>query len=331
MSLFVDRKFVSLISVKLERFTQKNDYLWNFRCPICGDSKKNKLKTRGYFYKKKSNLSFMCHNCHSSMSFGNFLKTMDKLLYKEYQLERYREENNNDVKQPDFSLAKKRPEFKNITIDLPTIQSLNDDHIAKKYCTNRKIPNLDELYYAEDFGKFVCVTFGSSDKKFPENDQRIVIPFYNEKNILLGVQGRAIFNSKVRYITQKISESNPKVFGLNKVDFTKPIYVVEGPIDSMFLKNSIASMDAALYNIVNLIGKHDFVFVYDNEKRNRNILNCMKKTIELGQKICIWPSNIKEKDVNDMILAGYNVQEIVDKNTFSDARAMLELEMWRKC
>ena len=45
-----------------------------FRCPICGDSKKNKLKKRGYFYRKTG--TFYCFNCGTSMTGYDFLKAI---------------------------------------------------------------------------------------------------------------------------------------------------------------------------------------------------------------------------------------------------------------
>lgn len=331
MSLLIDRKFVSLIGTKLEKFSQKNDYLWNFRCPICGDSKKNKIKTRGYLYEKKSNIFFICHNCSSSMSFGNFLKQMDNFLYRQYQLERYKDESSGNVAAPDFSIAKAKPVFNKI--NLPTIESLNDDHIAKQYVINRKIPKKywDKLYYADDFKQFVAHTFPQQTSQLVDKDKRLIIPFYDEKNIFLGMQGRSLSNSKVKYITLKSSEDSKKIFGLNHVNFNKTIYVVEGPIDSMFLTNSLAVMDAGLHSIIKIVGDHDYVFVYDNEPRNKQIVKHMEKTIAMGKKICVWPENISCKDVNDMILNGISVEKVINKNTFSGLKAKLQFQMWRKC
>ena len=337
MALFIDRKFISLVSVKLERFTQKNDYLWNFRCPYCGDSKKNKLKSRGYMYRKKNDLFFACHNCGTSSSFGNFLKSVDITLYKEYQLERYKNDNHSNTKQPDFSMAKTKPVF-NITkkINLPTIESLPDTHPAKQYIVNRKIPShiLSELFFTEDFLSFIDEMIPGHSKNLMRKDPRIVLPFYDEKNILLGVQGRAIGYSELKYITIKINEESRKVFGLNKVDFSKRIYIVEGPIDSLFLNNSLAMMDASLHTVSLTVGNHDYVLIYDNEPRNKEIVKYMKKAIDLGKNVCIWPKHIKEKDINDMILsAGYSASEImrlIDSNTHEGLRAKLEFEQWKK-
>lgn len=333
MALFIDRKFALLASPKLENFKQKNNDLFNLRCPFCGDSKKNKLKSRGYLYRKKNDMFFMCHNCGTSTSFGKFLSFIDPTLFKEYQLERYKNDSHSNTKQPDFSVFKTKPIVQKI--NLPTIESLPVDHTARKFLENRKLSTdyFTQLYYAKDFSAFIDELIPNHDKNLIKNDERIVIPFYDEKNILLGVQGRTITNSAVRYITVKLDDDNKKVFGLNRVNFNKKIYVVEGPLDSLFLKNCIAMMDASLYNAATIVGKHDFVFVWDNEPRNKEIVRHMNEAINSEKNICIWPQNIKEKDINDMVMAGYSstqIQEIIDNNTYNGLRAKLQFENWKK-
>ena len=333
MSLYVDRKYLMLVSNKLERFKQKSEFLWNFRCNICGDSHKNKLKARAYVYRRKTDLFFSCHNCGTNLSFGNLLKTLDPSLFREYQMERYKNESSGNVKAPDFSMAKERPVFKT-RINLPTITSLPEDHAAKQYLLKRKIPRerLDDLYYAADYKSFVLELIPDYQKTL-YTEQRIIIPFYDEDKNLLGFQGRAIGDSKIKYITVKIHDDNIKLYGLDRVDLSKKIYVVEGPIDSLFLGNSIATMDGSLSNIVSVLGPKSYVFVHDNEPRNPDIVKAMNKTISRGQNIFIWPQHIDAKDINDWILTGATpseIQSIIDKNTFNDLRAKLEFERWKR-
>ena len=333
MSLYIDKKFVSLVSPKLEKFKQKSEFLWNFRCPICGDSHKNKAKTRGYFYRRKSDLFYTCHNCGTSLSMGNFLKTVDMSLYREYQMERFKNESSGNVAKPDFAMAKIKPVFK-AKINLPTINSLHEDHVAKQYLLKRKLPRdrLDDVYYAANFKSFVIEMLPNYDKAL-HDEPRIVFPFYDQDKKLLGFQGRTLTDSKVKYITVKLDDDNKKVFGLDRIDFTKRIYVVEGPIDSMFLQNCVATMDASLYNITLLLGNHDYVFIHDNEPRNAAIVKQMAKTISHNKNIFIWPQGVDAKDINDWILTGTTpseIQRIIDTNTFEGLRAKLEYERWRK-
>lgn len=332
MSLYIDRKYVLLASPQLELFKQKGDYVFNCRCPICGDSKKKKTKTRGYFYRTKDHILYKCHNCHVSMSLGNFLKTVDPYLFDQYRIEVYTEANPTNTPKPDYDQLIKKPVFEHKPINLPTIESLPNGHYAKDYVIGRDIPQerWKDLYFAEDFKQFIDETFPEHNKKLIEGESRLILPFFDEKNILQGVQGRALDESKIRYITIRANEDMKKVFGLNRIDFTKPIYVVEGPIDSLFLENSIATMDASLYRVLEIVGNYDYVFVSDNEPRNKEILKAMRRNIESGKKVCIWPSNIEAKDINDMVLSGLNPQKIIDEHTYQGLKAKLEFEMWRK-
>ena len=335
MTLYIDRKYISLLSPKLEKFTQKSDYLWNFRCPICGDSSKNKLKMRGYIYRRKNDLFFSCHNCGASHTFGTLLKLVDRSLYSAYQLECYSDGTAATVKKPDFTFAKTKTVFqKKVEINLPSIESLSNTHAARGYVKDRKIPEkyFSQLFYAENFHDFIKELLPSYEKKLYD-EPRLVIPFYDEENNLLGLQGRDLLKSKIKYITIKLSDDNKKVYGLNRIDKSKRIYVVEGPIDSMFLDNSLATMDASLYNIILSVGNHDYVFVYDNEPRNKDIIKHMQKTIEMGKNVCVWPDHIKHKDINEMVSRGYSpstVQSIIDSNTFSGLEANLQFSRWKK-
>ena len=58
MSSYIDLKFINEISGRLGQFKKKGDYLFNFRCPHCGDSKKSKTKARAYLYQVKNDLFY---------------------------------------------------------------------------------------------------------------------------------------------------------------------------------------------------------------------------------------------------------------------------------
>jgi len=335
MSVYIDKKYVALLAPKLSQFKQRGEFLWNFRCPVCGDSKKDKTKTRGYIYKRKEHFGFMCHNCHSTMGLGKFIKYVDPALYNEYQLESF-VQSNTTVK-VDVNQFITRPEFKSQSkTDLYSnaikITTLKPNHPAREYLENRKVP-IEKLLYTLDFATFVKNVFPGNTKQLYK-EQRIVIPFYDKEGNLLGVQGRAIGQSKIKYITIKANEDSPKIFGWNGLDTSKPVYVVEGPIDSLFLVNSVATMDAALYSASSIIGlDYDYVFVYDNEPRNKQIVSNMRKTIEMGKKICVWPDTIQQKDINDMVIAEMHpseIQHIIDTNTFEGLIATMKMNQWSR-
>ena len=166
----------------------------------------------------------------------------------------------------------------------------------------------------------------------------MVIPFYDEEKNLVAFQGRALGESKLRYITVKIDKDNHKVFGMDRVsvdmdDEDKMVYVTEGPIDSLFLDNAIATADANLRTAAKHIDKSKLVLIYDNEPRNKDICRQMEQAIEEHFNIVIWPEMIQEKDINEMILSGFSpdeIQDIISKNTYQNLRAKIEFVNWKK-
>ena len=318
----VDSKFIGIISPRLQKFKRVKADLYNFRCPICGDSKKNKSKTRGYLYSIKADINFRCHNCGASMTFSNFLKEIDPAVHKQYVFERFKGSKTGRgtvVEEPKFNFT--APEFKT-KIDLPKA-SENPD--AKEYLVNRNL-DPDKFYYAEKFKEFTnSLKHTFDDLKYEES--RIVIPLFYKKK-LIGFQGRALGSSPVKYITTMLSDSAPKLYGLDSVNYDKPIFIVEGPFDSLFLDNSIA-MAGSDVNIRSL-GWSNYIWVYDNEPRNRQIIDRISAAIDRGDKVVIFPDHIVEKDINDMVLAGHNVNSLVQSNTYSGLEAKLKLTKWKK-
>lgn len=337
MSVFIDRAFLLRISPKLGRFSQKKMDLYNFRCPLCGDSQKNKLKARGFVYRKKDNYFYMCHNCGVSTTFYSFLDKVSPELCKEYSLERYKngdvDAKNNNYKKPTFEEAKVKPVFSQ-KIPLESIESLPEEHFAKAYVRSRRIPEkfYSQLYFAQDFSKFVKEL--NIDKEgLKEGDQRLVIPFFDTEKNLIAFQGRALGESKIRYITIKASEDNSKVYGLDRINQDKTVYVVEGPIDSMFLDNAVATADSNLESIVNIFDKSKVVLIFDNEPRNKQICEKINSAIEKHFNVVIWPEFIDSKDINDMVMEGFSpdeIQDIISKNTFVNLRAKMEFVNWKK-
>jgi len=333
MSVYIDRSFLLRISSKLPRFTQKKDDLYNFRCPLCGDSQKNKTKCRGYIYRKKNDYFYMCHNCGASTNFYNFLEKVEPTLIKEYALERYKDGSANNSPKPTFSEVKVKPVFRE-KIGLPSIESLPEDHFARTYVSSRLIPrNLwPQLYFAEDFKKF-AEDNGIQNEGLKPDDQRLVIPFFNKNKELVAFQGRALGKSVLRYITLKTHDDNNKVYGLDRIDEDKTIYVTEGPIDSMFLDNAVATADSNLESIGKILDKTKVVLVFDNEPRNKEICQKIDKAIDNHFQVVIWPEMIEAKDINDMILDGLtpeDIQDIIERNTFVNLRAKAEFVNWKK-
>ena len=278
----------------------------------------------------------MCHNCGISTTFYNFLKQIDPNLLKEYQLERYKngETGNNNYPKPEFEEIKQEaPKFKK-ALELPSIDSLPEAHFAKVYVQQRRIPEAfySQLYYAEDFATFIQ-NLGIEKDGLHKDDARLVIPFYDKEKNLVAIQGRALGQSELRYITLKLHDDNKKVYGLDRIDMDELVYVLEGPIDSMFLNNAVATADSNLESITDVLDKSKVVLIFDNEPRNKEIVKKMEHAIDNHFNVVIWPEMIEEKDINDMILAGFSLDEIhdfIDNNTFVNLRAKMEFVNWKK-
>ena len=318
----VDSKFIGFVSSRLQKFKKVKSNLFNFRCPICGDSQKNKSKTRGYLYTVKADVNYKCHNCGASMTFSNFLKEIDPVLQKKYVFERFKDNSTGRgtvVEEPVFKFE--APKFKK-SLNLP---KASDNPRSDGYLTARKL-DTSKFYYAKKFKKFVNTlkpTF--DDTRYDE--ERIIIPIYYNNN-LIGLQGRSINPNPVKYITVMLDDDAPKIYGLDNIRRDAPVYVTEGPFDSTFIRNAIAMCGADAD--VDRWGVSNRVWIYDNEPRNREIVNRISKTIDSGDSIVIFPSHIEEKDINDMAMAGHDVQKLVECNTYSGLEAKLKFNTWKK-
>ena len=318
----VDSKYIGVISSRLQKFKKVKADLYNFRCPICGDSQKNKSKTRGYLYAVKADMNFRCHNCGASMTLSNFIKTIDPVIHKQYVFERFKGNKTGRgtvVEEPKFNF--KTPQFKP-KLDLPKASEVK---IAKQYLENRKLDST-KFYYTDKFK-----AWSNSHKKTFDSvtydEPRIIIPLFY-KNTLIGFQGRSLGPSKVKYITVMINDDAPKIYGLDTIRKGSPVFVTEGPFDSTFIRNSIAMCGAD--GDVGKWGISDPVWVYDNEPRSKEITTRISKTIDRGDKVVIWPNNLKEKDINDMVLAGHSVQELLESNIYNGLKAKLQFNTWKR-
>ena len=341
MSLLIDAKFVTLVSHRLSRFTKKQNNLYNFRCPLCGDSKKNLRKKRGYIYPKQNQLNYTCHNCGVSTTFGNLIRQLDPDLYRQYVLERYkqgehRESNYND-KGPECKCAP--PVFNTTALfeDTECLADVPDDHYAKVWLKHRQIPTdfLSDLYFTKNFKDWVeknDLTDVESHKLERLNDDpRIIIPFRDVDKQVTMVQGRALSSNSLRYLTVKVDKMAPKIFGLDRIDSEKHIYVTEGPFDSMFIENCLAVAGTDLTYRYPFTTSQTTI-ILDREPRNREIVKLVKKYIKKGFSVALFPDTIQGKDINDYVLRGMTQSQLhtmIGECTQSGLRAELALSKWR--
>jgi transcription elongation factor Elf1 len=342
MSISIDTKYLRLVSSRLRNFKQKNTSLFNFSCPYCGDSQKNKTKARGYVFSKGNDLIYKCHNCGVGANVGNFLKHVDISLHREYVLEKYKSgESNNanlantivNISPPKFDRVKKAKVFEHAE----WLNRLPSGHYCLDYVLKRQVPSkfYDKLLFTQHYKQFIDALIPNHGKKLVD-DARLVIPFYDEYNDLIAVSGRALeTNDKtLRYITIRNNNSDRKlVYGMDRVDLSKTVYIVEGPIDSLFVNNCVASGDANLTLTANDISADEKVLIFDNENRNKQIVKMMQDAIKSKHNVVIWPSTVLGKDINEMIIAGKaldEIEKIISSNTFRDIEAQLKFNLWKK-
>lgn len=340
----IDLKYAGILSTRLQRFVIKSHspYRANMRCPICGDSQKSKRKARGWILEKDNAAIFYCHNCGASLPMRKFLEQIDPPLAKDYVIDMAMENKyaKKEPEKPLDTLQQKKPKFQLTGSPLRKIRKISQlpaGHGGRDYVLRRKIPTKEHyrLYYVPKFVTWVNSLIPGK-MKMPEKDKpRLILPFLDKSGNLFGFQGRA-FDPKdeLRYITIMLDENMPKIFGLEKVDFTKPYRVVEGPIDALFLDNTVA-MAGADGNANGLDHLSNATFIFDAEPRNKEIVRRMERVVENGYKVCIWPQHMMErgKDINDFILSGLkaaDIQLIIDQNSYRGLQAKLELATWKK-
>lgn len=335
--LWIEHKYINLLSGRLEGFTRISDRVYRFRCPICGDSQKDKRKKRGHILENSGKVRFYCHNCSASMQFRYFMKEIDPTLYLEYVKEKMVESGQvNETQQ--FAEKMKPPVFVKTSAlkDLKKVSQLKPNHPVKQWVDQRQIPSKYhyKLFYAPKFASWVNSIIPNKFEN-PIDEPRLIIPFLDEKKEMFGFQGRSFRKDGLRYITIMLDESKQKIYGLENLNDSEDIYLVEGPIDSMFLPNAIAAAGGDLLSQIenSSLQKDKVVVVFDNEPRNPETVKKIQKSIEQGYRTVIWPSEIIEKDINDMILSGYSpeyILNIINENTYVGLEAKLYFAIWRK-
>ena len=326
----IDVQYLYNISSRLDRFKKKSRNLFNFRCPYCGDSKKNKSKARGFVYAVKNEYFYKCHNCSKGTTLGKLIEYIDPQLYKQYVIEKYKSGNNNTVQEPEFKFEPVKFDDKTLK-DLTRFDKIPNHPAYKMFIENRHLKDYhDKLYVTWHFYDWVNKLIPNKFPNIKEDHPRVIIPFLDVDNKMFAFQGRAFGDEEPKYITIKLDENKRRIYGLDRLDINKTIYITEGPIDSLFLPNAIAVAGSDL-EIKNL--KRKAVYVFDNEPRSIEIVNKMKKLIEKNYNICIWPKSLKYKDINDMVMSGMSpveIQSIIDNNTFSKLSAHQQLVNWKE-
>ena len=339
---WIDQKYIGLISNRVGLFKRQQNNVFNMRCPLCGDSKTNKHKARGYIVEKPVvGVIYYCHNCHESVSLMNFLGRLDVELGEQYKRERFLDRADMLEKPPEPDISKvvvqKYLKKGEPLRTLKRISQLPIEHPARKYVVRRNIPSDKhyKLFYAPRFKSWVNTIIPEkfSEESVENDEPRLILPFIDQAGNMFGFQGRSFNpNSKIRYISIMLDTDKPKVFGLDTVRAEGIVYCCEGPIDSLFIPNCVAmaGSDINLDLVFPDKPRNEIVIVMDNEPRNKEIALRVEKAIERGYNVCIWPADLQEKDINDIVLSGKDPEQIIKENTYFGLAAYAAFISWKK-
>lgn len=345
MDTYADKKYISLIAPRIDKFHWKSPNLGLGRCPFCGDSKKNPNKTRFYFYVLAGKWKTKCHNCGYANAFGTFLKQFDVSLHKEYTLEHigFRRKEDNDISDAEFLVAADvrydTSEAYTALNKLKKISSLKPEHPAWKYVHSRRIPNEYHavLRWCPGFmhwtNQLVPGKFSPGAQKAHE-EGRVIIPFFNKHRRFFAYTGRSLSETaEVRYITIVLNGHETMLWGLDRHDPKKRSWVVEGPLDAMFIPNTIALAGSGISSLTKVGNRDSLIVAYDNEPRSKETKAKILSAIDNGYPVVIWPDGLEPKDINKMVLAGYSISHIehmMERHTYSGVGARMRLDAWSK-
>lgn len=332
----LEEQYILAISPFVKNFKKTGTSTYHFSCLECDDYKWSPTTPRANVFMYKGRWVYHCYRCGANHSFPNFLKEHFPEQYESFVFDNFgsrRKKKSEDLNALLKDLPEEKPTFKTSGVLNPLLKLKKDmTHPAVEYLKNRGLGDyIDMFYYTDNFKKYVnehAIPEKFENDSYP--DPRIVLPFFDKYKKLIGMQGRTIDkNNKVRYITVKLaSEDTPLIFGMDNIDETKPVYVLEGPLDSLFIPNAVAWAGGSLHTVK---GVPNPVLVWDNEPRAKQIIKQMEKAIKMGHKIMIWDKKNHYKDVNEMIMAGLKIDgAYFDKRTYQGLEAQLEIRWWRK-
>lgn len=355
---YIDTKYIRLASVYLRNFKQKGNDVYQLSCPICGDSKKDKTKARGFIFEKNNVAMYHCHNCGNPdhRSLLRLIKFLSESLYTDYKFEKFgavmseNRRTKSNVMPDDIeavyidqelikidNLPMKRLASERLLKVCTSLSLVDDDHKAVNYLLNeRKMArnDINKLFYLDDINKLTKQIDKYKETKFPSHDA-ILIPFIDFDGVINTIQLRVLSkNTKQRYLTLYLNDDKSKsIYGLNYIDKDKTVYALEGPINSMFLENAIAFAGSSQSNKLDYIKQDikELVLIYDNDYRiNPDVRQALDKSIQDGYKVVLYDNLIGAKeDINDIVIKyGWTKKQLMDyikSRTFKGLNAKLEL------
>ena len=295
----LDIQLRHVMNAHFRPFIEKPNY-YQFRCNICGDSKRSKYKKRAYIVKYRDRpWVFKCHNgqCQTYMRATEWLKQYFPSYHRQYVQEAFRNKDNPAHKwEPPKETKDDKEERAATKSFVPILRGKGAVfEKAKDLCRSRNIP--EAVWH-----KWFVATDGPYAN-------RLIIPFYEDKTGRIHYyQGRALLETMdLKYLSRKAHELE-SIYNYYNVDSTRPVTVLEGPIDSIFVENSVAVTGLKVNDIrLNRFPDRRYLVDYDESGREMS-----KKLLKKGRKVFVWrkflaanaivPSPNKKIDVNDVIL-----------------------------
>lgn len=331
MNLSEQESLIHDMSPFLDKFKKKRNGLYEMRCPLCGDSKKSKYKTRGNIFLFKDSYIYKCHNCGVPLSLYSFAKMCFPDIFSRHCFSffsKQKEEGINSI----FSEEKK----KILSSSFPFLLPYSSSEKAKAYVKERKLPKdkCSDVLFLEDLNLLISAFPDSGYNQISHVSPRLVFPIHSKDSSLVGFVTRAIEkDDPIRYYNIKVSPDGVLLSGQRTINHSKRVYITEGHIDSLFLDNALGACSSGFRGGIEFCKKNhlDYTLLFDNEPRNNQIKSNMEKYIGEGESIVIFSSfPFKGKDLNQMILQNekINLQEEIENRTFQGLRAKLEFNRW---
>ena len=328
---YIDNSYIRQAGLHLDRFKDKGNNQYNFRCPVCGDSHKSKSKARGWIYENKGQAWAHCFNCNYAQPFDKFLKQFFPNIYSEYRIEKFGKSKKQEPTLPTFN----KPVFKKkSSLGLKSLAELDENHPAVVYANSRQIPKdkFKLLFHSDKFQAFINTIVPDKFPTIKRDEPRLIIPFYSMDGDLIYIQGRSYDpKADIRYITIKVLEVD-KLYGLERIDVERDVIIVEGPIDSLFLQNTLAMAGSSISHVKG-IPKEKIIFSFDREPRNKEIIKQMLRYAENGYRVAVLPPMNEGKDINEWVLNGIDpndIREEIINNSYSGLTAKMKINEWRK-
>jgi hypothetical protein len=326
MSLFVDKKYINFVSSHFQKFKWKSEKLANCRCVFCGDSEEDPNKMRGYFFTKNNTFFYKCHNCGTAFNVYTVLEKLSPSLCREYRMEsEWLSSNKLEI------LPKLEKPVSDVPLNIQYLSDLPPTHKARVYVEGRKIPQRawKDIGYTEDFSELAVSLNPDYNGRFYKEDRLVVV--IRDRSGIIGIQGRSFSKrAKMKYITLK-KKDEEMFYNLNGVDLSKTFYVTEGPFDSMFLPNALATLGVSGFkNLSSKIDDTNAVYIVDNQPKNKDVVKLMNWFVTSNKNLFVFPTHIKQKDIHDMVLDGVDVLSLLKENTYSGLKALLKFNEWKK-